>query len=177
MLIPNPRTSRFKEALYREALFFDEFEEFSKFYWKGLSIGIYWIGVDSPAYVATAPLEKEYAKQGRLIAYISPEYLTTKYAAEIDISALDPFIDITENKTQNTNSIKILRPNMIFVNYVFTVKKATEVWKYNTRYLPRTEYELKIFWQYAHDRFKKESASGKKQKTRRRRRIKSIVVD
>lgn len=172
MLIPNPRTSRYKEALYREAILFTNFEEFSTYYWKGLSIGIYWVANETPQYSSTAPLEREYAKQGRLIAYISPEYITTKYAVEIDISSLDPFVDITENKTQNTNSIKILRPDLIWVNYVFPVKKAVEVWKYNTRYLPRTEYELKIFWLYAHERYKKEE-EGTKRKTRRRRRIKS----
>lgn len=176
MLIPNPRTSRYKEALFREAVQFKKFSEFSEYYWKGLSIGIYWIGTDSTTYSTAAPLEQEYAKQGRLVAYISPEYLNTKYAVEIDISALDPFNDITENKTLNTNSIKILRPDLIMVNYIFSMKKAIEVWKYNIRYLPRTEYELKIFWEYAHDRFKKEEM-GEKRKTRRRRRIKDVLQE
>lgn len=177
ILIPNPRTSRYKEALYREALFFKKFDEFSAYYWRGLSIGIYWVANENPQYSTSAPLEQEYAKQGRLIAYISPEFIKTKYAVEIDISSLDPFDDITENKTQNTNSIKILRPDLIWVNYVFPIKKAVEVWKYNTRYLPRTEYELKIFWLYAHERYKKEQETGNKRKTRRRRRIKSVFQE
>ena len=96
--LSNPRTSRYKVALDKIALKFDNFEDFAEFYWAGLVLGIYWVGSDDPDFIINKPLERSYAKEGKLIAYISPAYLDTKYAVQIDTSKLDPFQDITENK-------------------------------------------------------------------------------
>lgn len=172
MRISNPRTSRFSEALYRTAIKFDNFNDFAEYYWNGLSIGTYWIGTDVSSFNPNSTLEKQYARQGRLIAYTSPLYLDTKYAAEVDTSELDPFSDITENRKENTNSIKILRPDLLYSPYTYLVRKAIEVWKYNVRYLPSSQYDLKEFWKAAQERHKKEEETGKKRKFRRRIRLK-----
>jgi len=163
----NPRTSRFKEALYRTAIRFEDFSEFSNYYWKGLALGTYWIGTNSEDF-DFRPLEREYAKEGKIIGYVSPEYLDTEYAIEVDTSRLNPKIDIKENKTESTNSIKLFRPDLITLHNTYDVPKAVEVFKYNTRYFPITESELKKFWEYSIARHEQES-EGKRQKTRRRK--------
>lgn len=173
MRIKNPRTSRFKESLYRVVnnYYDNEFSLFSDDYWNGYGLGTYWIGTDDEDYFITKPLEREYSRQGKLIAYISPEYLNTKYAVEIDASRMSPYEDIKDNKTISTNTIKIFRPDLIHVNGIYSVPKAIEVFKYNVRYLPRTKFELKEFWDYSKERLKLEN-EGKKRKTVRRRKEK-----
>lgn len=163
----NPRTSRYKESLYRMALQFEDFEDFSNFYWNGFAQGIYWIGTNKPDYDISSPLEKTYAREGKVVAYISPERIKQKYAVEVDLSGIDPYADISENSKSPTDSIKILRTNVARILNEYTVKKAIEVYKYNVRYLPSTKFELKEFWEYAQNRHKEE-LEGKKRKTRRK---------
>lgn len=170
--VQNPRTSRYRESLYKLALKFDDFDDFAEFYWNGLAAGIYWIGSEHSDFVVNKPLEKEYARQGKLIAYTSPKYLDTKFAVQIDTSKMDPFQDITENKKDPNNSIKILRPDLIKSYYIYTIPKALEVHKYNIRYLPNTRYDLKEFWDYAHAR-NIEEQKGTAKKTVRRKKTKN----
>lgn len=167
--VQNPRTSRYKESLYKIALKFDDFNDFAEFYWNGLALGIYWIGSEDPDFIINKPLEKQYAKEGKLIAYTSPKYLDTKYAVQIDTSKMDPDQDITENKKDPNNSIKILRPDLIKSYYIYTIPKALEVHKYNIRYLPNTRYDLKEFWDYAKARKEKELAGTAKKTVRRKK--------
>jgi len=170
--LSNPRTSRYAVALYNIALKFDDFEDFSEYYWSGLALGIYWIPSDDPDFIINKPLEKQYAKEGKLIAYISPKDLDTKYAIQIDTSKIDPEQDITENKKDPNNSIKIYRPELIKAYYIYTIPKAVEVHKYNTRYLPSTKYELREFWQAAKEK-EKEKLAGTVKKTVRRKKTKN----
>lgn len=170
--VQNPRTSRYKESLYKLALKFDNFDDFAEFYWNGLGLGIYWIGSEDEDFIVNKPLEREYAKEGKLVAYTSPKYLDTKYAVQIDTSKMDPYQDITENKKDPNNSIKISRPDLIKSYYIYTIPKAIEVHKYNIRYLPNTRYDLKEFWDYAHAR-RKEELAGTKKKTVRRKKTKN----
>ncbi len=170
--LSNPRTSRYKVALDKIALKFDNFEDFAEFYWAGLVLGIYWVGSDDPDFIINKPLERSYAKEGKLIAYISPAYLDTKYAVQIDTSKLDPFQDITENKKDLNNSIKILRPDLIKAYYIYTTPKAIEVQKYNERYLPQTKYKLKEIWTAAHEK-EEAKQKGTVKKTVRRKKSKN----
>lgn len=170
--LQNPRTSRYAVALYKIALKFDNFEDFSEYYWSGLALGTYWIPSDDPDFIINKPLEKQYAKEGKLIAYISPKDLDTKYAIQIDTSKIDPEQDITENKKDPNNSIKIYRPELIKAYYIYTIPKAVEVHKYNTRYLPSTKYELREFWQASKDK-EKEKLAGTVKKTVRRKKSKN----
>lgn len=147
-LIINPRTARFREALNRIAQKFDKFIDFSEYYWNGLSRGIYWVGTNSENY-SIGDLEKQYAKEGKLIGYIHPEMIKLPFAAEVDTSHMDPFLDLDENRKDPTNSIKILRPDLIKINYTIPVSKAVNIWQYNSRYLPSSQYELAQFWKAA----------------------------
>lgn len=163
----NPRTSRYKESLYDTALQFKNFDDFSEYYWRGYSRGIYWIGTNEKHYNIATPLEKQYARERKLVAYISPEKIKEKYAVEVDLSAMDPYSDVTENRTLRTNSIKVLRPNLVRILNQYTIPKAIEVYKYNTRYLPSNEFDLFEFWEYAQERNRQE-LEGKRRKTKRR---------
>lgn len=168
----NPRTSRYAESLYKIALKFDNFDDFAEYYWSGLALGIYWIPSEDPDFIINKPLEKQYAKEGKLVAYISPEDFDTKYAIQIDISKLDPEQDITENKKDPNNSVKIYRPELIKAYYVYTVPKAIEVQKYNTRYLPSTRFSLQKLWEAAKNK-EKEKLAGTVKKTVRRKKSKN----
>lgn len=168
----NPRTSRYAESLYKIALKFDNFDDFAEYYWSGLALGIYWIPSEDPDFIINKPLEKQYAKEGKLVAYISPEDFDTKYAIQIDISKLDPEQDITENKKDPNNSVKIYRPELIKAYYVYTVPKAIEVQKYNTRYLPSTRFSLQKLWE-ASKKKEKEKLAGTVKKTVRRKKSKN----
>ncbi len=168
----NPRTSRYAEALYKVALQFDSFDDFSDYYWNGLALGIYWIPSDDPDFIINKPLEKQYAKEGKLVAYISPKDLDAKYAIQIDTSKIDPEQDITENKKDPNNSIKIYRPELIKAYYIYSVPKAVEVHKYNTRYLPHTKYELREFWEASKNK-EKDKLAGTVKKTIRRKKTKN----
>jgi len=164
----NPRTSRFKEALYRMALQFEDFEDFSNFYWNGFAQGIYWIGTNKKDYDIDSPLERAYIREGKVIAYISPDRIKEKYAVEADLSRIDPYVDISENAKSPTDSVKIQRTNFVRLMNEYPVKKAIEVYKYNVRYLPSTKFALKEFWDYSQARHKEEQ-EGKKRKTKRGR--------
>ena len=168
----NPRTSRYAESLYKIALKFDNFDDFAEYYWSGLALGIYWIPSEDPDFIINKPLEKQYAKEGKLVAYISPEDFDTKYAIQIDISKLDPEQDITENKKDPNNSVKIYRPELIKAYYVYTVPKAIEVQKYNTRYLPSTRFSLQKLWEASKNK-EKEKLAGTVKKTVRRKKSKN----
>ena len=170
--IVNPRTSRYAESLYKIALKFDDFDDFAEYYWSGLALGIYWIPSEDPDFIINKPLEKQYAKEGKLIAYISPKDFDTKYAIQIDTSKIDPEQDITENKKDPNNSIKVYRPELIKAYYIYTIPKAVEVHKYNTRYLPSTKYELREFWLAAKAK-EKEKLAGTVKKTVRRKKSKN----
>lgn len=170
--LSNPRTSRYKEALYKIALKFDDFEEFAEYYWAGLVLGIYWIGSDDKDFIINKPLERNYAKEGKLIAYASPNDLDTKYAIQIDTSKMDPFQDITENKKDPNNSIKLLRPDLIKAYYIYTTPKAIEVHKYNVRYDPRHKFELFNLWKASHEKATAKE-KGIEKKTVRRKKTKN----
>lgn len=165
--ILNPRTARFRESLVRIAQKFDDFPTFSEYYWNGLARNTYWIGSDREDF-AIKELEKQYAKEGRLIAYIHPEMIKEPYAVEVDLSYMNPLYDVTENPKDPTNSIKIIRPDLIKVRYITPVSKAIKIWEYNSRYLPSSQYELLQFWKAAQT--KKEV---QKPLRRRRSKIKS----
>ena len=161
----NPRTSRFREALTRIAQKFDDFETFADYYWNGLARSTYWIGTNNKNFIIT-DLEKQFAKEGRLVAYVHPEMIKDEFAAEIDISGMNPLYDVTENPKDLHNSIKIVRPDLIKVRYITPVMKAIRIWEYNSRHLPSTKYELLKFWNAAQEKKKTE-----KPKTRRRKKI------
>lgn len=163
--ILNPRTSRFREALTRLAQKFSDFNKFSEYYWNGLSRSTYWIGTNNKNYFI-ADLEKQFAKEGRLIAYIHPEMLDTQYAAEVDISYTNPIYDVTENPKDPQNSIRINRPDLLKVRYVTPVMKAIRIWEYNSRHMPSSQYELLKFWT---------AAQKKKESEKPKRRRKSVV--
>lgn len=146
--ILNPRTARFREALITIAQKFKSADDFADYYLNGLSRGIYWIGSDKPEF-AIGALENEYAKEKKLIAYLHPSMVKTEYAVEVNTSFMNPYLDLDENPKDSTNSIKILRPELIQVNSVTSVPKATRIWEYNSRYLPSSRYELEQFWKAA----------------------------
>lgn len=149
--ISNPRMSRYRESLKVSSKKFDNYDDFQNSYWKGASRGIYWIGVDQDYEDdESALLEKEFAKKKELVAYISPLHILDKpFAAEVNTALLDPDDDFKKNVKDPRNSIKITAPNMILVNYVYPIKKAIEVWKYNSRYQPSSGFDLKTFWVWA----------------------------
>jgi hypothetical protein len=161
----NPRISRYKENLKNSAKKYDEFSEFSDLYWKGASRGTYWIPTDSDA---PLDLVKYLEKKGSIIAYISPfQIQDSEYAAEVNAALLDPE-DFRKNIKDPVNSIKIMSPDRLIVNYVYPLRKAIEVFKYNSRYLPSSGYELQQFWKWAEN----EPATKPKPIERRKRKPK-----
>lgn len=150
-IIQNPRVSRYREALKVSSKKFKNYDDFQDSYWKGASRGIYWIGVDRDYEDDESNLlEQDFAKKKELIAYISPVHILDKpFAAEINTALLDPDDDFRKNVKDPKNSIKITAPNLILVNYVYPLKKAIEVWRYNTRYQPSSGYDLRTFWFWA----------------------------
>lgn len=146
-LVKNPRMSRYKENLKNSAKKFDSYKDFSESYWKGASRGTYWIPVDNEEPI---DLEKYLEKRGSIIAYISPIHiLESEFAAEVNTALLNPDEDFRKNVKDPVNSIKIMAPEMLIVNYIYPIKKAVSVWLYNSRYLPSSGYELFRFWQWS----------------------------
>jgi hypothetical protein len=144
--IRNPRISRYKENLKNSAKKFAEYDDFYELYWKGGSRGTYWIPTDDET---PLDLEKYLEKKGSIIAYISPMHISTsEFAAEVNTALLEPE-DFKKNIKDPVNSIKITAPDRIIVNYIYPIKKAREVFKYNSRYLPSSGYELREFWNWA----------------------------
>lgn len=139
--ISNPRFSRYREALKVAAKKFDDFDEFANAYLKGASRGTYWVGVTN----------ENFTKEdlpGSYVAYISPIYIDDyEYAVEINAALLDADEDFKRNLKDPKNSVKITNNKLIFVNYVYPIKKAVQVWLYNARYLPNSLYQLKQFWE------------------------------
>lgn len=139
--ISNPRFSRYREALKVAAKKFEDFDEFATAYLKGASRGTYWVGVPNEFFTKDQ-LPNSY------IAYISPLYIDDyEFAAEINGALLDADDDFKKNLKDPKNSIKITNNKLVFINYVYPIKKAIQVWLYNARYLPNSLYQLKQFWE------------------------------
>lgn len=143
----NPRISRYKENLKNSAKKFNRYEEFAESYWKGASRGTYWIPAEDEKPI---DLEKYLEKYKSIIAYTSPVHIhDSEFAAEVNTALLDPDEDFRKNTKDPVNSIKIMAPEMLIVNYVYPIKKAVEVWRYNSRYLPSSGYDLNVFWKWS----------------------------
>lgn len=142
----NPRFSRYKESLKAAALKFEDFEAFVEAYLNAASRGTYWVGTDDADIIDEAGLEKELKKKGSLIAYINPFYIDQPFAIEINAARLDPE-DFKKNLKEPKYSIKITRPDLVYVNYIYPREKAQNVWLYNARHLPNSYKQLKEFWE------------------------------
>ncbi len=141
----NPRFSRYRESLKAAALKFKEFEDFVESYLNAASRGTYWIGTDDADIIDEKSLEKELKKKGSLIGYISPFYIDAPFAIEINAARLEPE-DFKKNLKDPKFSIKITRPDLVYVNYIYPREKAQNVFMYNSRYLPSSYKQLKQFW-------------------------------
>lgn len=144
----NPRISRYKENLKNSAKKFQKYEDFAESYWKGASRGTYWIPADDDKPIDLEKYLKD--KKGSIIAYTSPIHiLDSEFAAEVNTALLDPDEDFKKNVKDPVNSIKITAPDMLIINYVYPIKKAIDVWRYNSRYLPSSGYDLNVFWKWS----------------------------
>lgn len=175
--IQNPRRSKVKEALAAEAIRFSSFDEFARAYWDACARGIYWYPTDEKRFQIEEH-ERRLIESGRFNIYCSPELAlknkSKKYVAELDVTRL-PADSIRMKRSSDGSEIKIVSaPGSVKVTRVLDADAATRSFQWQLSILPSSKEGLRLVWEKAWDRRRKESEKRsiklKKEKEREERR-------
>jgi len=167
----NPRNSKVKDALAAEATRFKSFSKFSSAYWDACSRGIYWYATNEKKF-EIGDAEKSAIRSGRMTLHCSPELALSgrnkgkKYVAELDLTRISEGFLVPRQGSGGSGVALTGRPEAVKINRVLEAKKAKNAFKWQLSILPSSKEELRLIWERAWEKRKKQAEKNKLRKAR-----------
>lgn len=169
----NPRPSVVKRSIQREALLYDNFDDFARAYWEGCSTGTYWVATNKKRFTIDDSVKRKVA-QGRFFLSCTPDLAfknsidkRKRYVAEVSTLAM-PKGSIVTKRGAKYNQIKVVSaPENLFVYRVVDKKKAMSAYAWAKSILPTNRNELVEFYEKAHALDEKRREQLRKLSTKR----------
>jgi hypothetical protein len=146
----NPRTSKVKVALGKQALNYPKFKDFANAYWNHCARGIYWYPTNDESFDISARQQRA-AKNGKFSVFCNPLLALSganknkKYVAEINVSNVMRS-KIVAVRGQQGAKIRIMDLQDAYVLRVLSAEKAKRSWRYQQGLLPSSKDQLRRFW-------------------------------
>jgi len=171
----NPRNSLIRDALFREAIKYKKFLDFSKAFWESCSRGIVWYPTDEKKFYIGKP-ERKLVSEGKFFVFCSPELALqepneeSEYVAELDLSLLNRG-SLRMMRGSGGSGVSVLKsPEDIKVLRILDAKKARRAYRWQLSILPSSQSELELLWEKAHAKKKaeQEKLAAEREKKRER---------